>query len=46
MPYTLITKSGKIMRFYIKGLAETYQVVHGGVIVTDKILAEKETHFG
>jgi hypothetical protein len=43
MPYTLITKTGKIMCFYIKGLAKTYQVVHGGVIITSSILVEKET---
>lgn len=39
MQYTLITKFGKIMQFYIKALAESYQAAYGGVIVTDEIFS-------
>ena len=33
MKYTLITKSGLTMTFYIKELAEMYQTIHGGVLL-------------
>lgn len=33
MRYTLITKNGKVMIFYIKATAELYQIINGGVIV-------------
>lgn len=42
MRYILITKKGKVMCFYIKAVAEMYQVIEGGVICEDKIEA-KET---
>jgi hypothetical protein len=35
MTYTLITKTGTIMRFYVLGAAELYKTLHGGVIVTE-----------
>lgn len=38
MQYTLITKSGKIMQFYIKAVAETYQAGLGGVVFTQQVL--------
>jgi hypothetical protein len=42
MKYTLITGKGKIMLFYIQGLAETYQNLYGGVIVTEAVVTEVE----
>ena len=33
MPYTLITKKGQQMQFYVLALAETYQQIHGGVLL-------------
>jgi hypothetical protein len=44
MQYTLITKNGKIMQFYIKSVAELYCNLYGGVIVSEGILvvAEKQ----
>lgn len=30
--YTLTTKSGKVMQFYIKTVAELYQKIVGGVV--------------
>jgi hypothetical protein len=38
MQYTLITKSGKIMQFYVKEVAETYQAGLGGVVFTQQVL--------
>ncbi len=38
MQYTLITKSGKIMQFYVKSVAEMYQVINGGVVFTQQVL--------
>ena len=38
MQYTLITKSGKIMQFYIKAVADMYQQGLGGVVITQQVL--------
>ena len=43
MPYTLITKQGRIMQFYIKGVAELYQSINGGVLMTADILVDTKT---
>lgn len=42
MKYTLITRTGKVMRFYLKSMAELYQQLNGGVIVTDTVFTEVE----
>lgn len=42
MKYTLITRKGKIMSFYIKDMAELYQQLHGGVIVTEAAMNQVE----
>jgi len=41
MKYVLITKTGKVMCFYVKAVAEMYQVINGGVICCEEI-EEKE----
>lgn len=38
MKYTLITKNGKVMTFFVKAVAELYQTINGGVVVTEQIL--------
>ena len=38
MPYTLITENGKVMQFFIQSVAELYQTIYGGVVVTQQIL--------
>ena len=38
MKYTLITTKGKVMMFYIKAVAELYQTINGGVVITAEIL--------
>ena len=43
MEYTLITKTGKVMQFYVKAVAELYLSLNGGVLVTNDILVTKET---
>ena len=44
MRYTLITKNGKIMQFYIKDVAELYQQINGGVVLTQQILDTVEKY--
>mgnify|MGYP000942704709 CR=1 FL=1 len=42
MQYTLITKSGKIMQFYVKEVADLYQSINGGVVFTQQVLETQE----
>jgi hypothetical protein len=42
MRYTLITKAGKVRMFYILSVAELYQQIYGGYLLTNDILNEKE----
>jgi hypothetical protein len=35
MPYTLIMKNGKQMKFYVESVAEMYQTIYGGVLLKD-----------
>jgi len=41
MPYTLITKQGTIMQFYIEAVAIMYQGLKGGVVITQQILVDE-----
>ena len=43
MSYTLITSQGKIMQFYIKAVADLYQTINGGVVITQQILVDDFT---
>ena len=40
MQYTLITKQGTIMQFYVKAVADMYQTINGGVVFTQQILVD------
>lgn len=42
MKYILITAQGRIMTFYMQGLAETYQVIHGGILVPEHAVEQAE----
>ena len=42
MQYTLITKTGKVMQFYIKAVADTYQQGLGGVVFGPQVLETQE----
>ena len=37
MQYTLITKNGKVMQFYLKQVADLYNQLYGSVIVTEEV---------
>ena len=41
MQYTLITKQGKVMQFYLKAVADMYQTINGGVVITQQILVDE-----
>ena len=41
MTYTLITKQGQIMQFYVRSVAELYLTIKGGTLVTNKILVDE-----
>ena len=43
MEYTLITKTGKVMQFYLESVAYTYQRLYGGVVFSQRILDEPLT---
>jgi hypothetical protein len=38
MEYTLITSKGTVMQFHIKAVAELYQSLNGGVVISQQIL--------
>jgi hypothetical protein len=40
MKYTLITSKGTIMQFYVKSVADLYQTINGGVVITQQILVD------
>jgi hypothetical protein len=42
MKFTLITAKGKVLTFFVKAVAETYQQAYGGSLFTNEILAQKE----
>lgn len=39
MKYTLINSQGRVRMFFIKEVAELYQIIEGGVILTEDTLA-------
>ena len=41
MQYTLITSKGTVMQFYQKSVADLYQVLNGGVVITQQILVDE-----
>jgi hypothetical protein len=41
MEYTLITRQGKVMQFYVKAVADLYQQLNGGVVITQQILVDE-----
>ena len=41
MQYTLITKTGRVMVFGVKAVADLYQTLNGGVVFTQQILVDK-----
>ena len=43
MEYTLITKEGKVMQFYLESVANTFKNLYGGVVFSQQILKENLT---
>jgi len=43
MKYTLITRNGKVLTFFLKAVAEQFQAAYGGVVITQQILEQLET---
>ena len=43
MQYTLITRKGTVMQFYIKAVAECYKQSLGGVVITQQVLTTVDT---
>ena len=41
MKYTLITRNGKVLTFFLKAVAETYQQAYGGQLITADILVDE-----
>ena len=42
MKYTLITRNGKVLTFFLKSVAETYQQAYGGQLITADILVDTQ----
>ena len=43
MKYTLITRNGKVLTFFIQAVAQQFQAAYGGVVITQQILEQLET---
>jgi hypothetical protein len=43
MKFTLIASNGKVLTFFIRAVAETYQKAYGGVIVTEEVLVDNKS---
>ena len=43
MKFTLIASNGKVLTFFIRAVAETYQNAYGGFIVTDQVLVDNKS---
>ena len=43
MPYTLITRTGRVMQFYVLAVAQLYQAIEGGVVFTQQVLDTVDT---
>lgn len=41
MQYTLITKQGVVMQFYVESVANLFQSLKGGVVITQQILVDE-----
>ena len=43
MKFTLIAGNGKVLTFFIRAVAETYQNAFGGIIVTNEVLVDNKS---
>ena len=42
MQYTLITSKGKVYTFFIRAVAEQFQLAYGGVVFSQQILQNNQ----
>lgn len=40
MKYTLITRKGRVMQFYVRAMAELYLLNEGGTLIDSQVCAE------
>ena len=43
MDYTLITRNGKVLTFFIRATADLYQQIYGGIVFTQQILVDQKS---
>ncbi len=43
MKYTLITKNGRVMTFFLEVAAQQFQRAYGGVVFTQQILVDEKS---
>jgi len=41
MRYTLLMPTGKVMLFYVEGVANLYRNLYGGVVITQQVLDQE-----
>jgi hypothetical protein len=42
MKYTLITKNGRVMTFFLQAAAQQFQQAYGGVVFTEQVLVDEK----
>ncbi len=43
MKYTLITKNGRVMTFFLQAAAQQFQQAYGGVVFTQQVLVDEKS---
>lgn len=43
MKYTLITKNGRVMTFFLEAAAQQFQQAYGGVVFTQQLLVDEKS---
>jgi hypothetical protein len=43
MQYTLITKNGRVMTFFLQAVAQQFQQAYGGVVLTQQVLVDEKS---
>jgi len=43
LQYTLITSTGRIQQFFIRAVADNYQAIYGGVVISQQISVDEKS---
>jgi len=43
MSYTLITRKGRVLTFFLRTVAEQYQQIYGGVVFDQQVLVDSKS---